>query len=252
MDPRISTARTVGFVGAVTDHLDELVSPGGIAGLTIEEPVVAANREADKLKAAGRRHRRAAGPRGCHHHGAVIGHRPGVRLRRDRQRRGRQHRRDHLRPHPPGLQPLDPGAAMDRSGASRHQPTRRLGRSVRLQPQPAVVHRRPGSKRSARGAARTYCRWSATSPTTPATYTPNYPADPATAAIVATAVANSAVSRCCALSGEIDGPFNRAKLGQRHHREPRRRIDSRQPGRGSAAQSKPTNQRSSAVRRSPS
>jgi len=32
---------TVGFVGAVTDHLDELVSPGGIAGLTIEEPVVA-------------------------------------------------------------------------------------------------------------------------------------------------------------------------------------------------------------------
>jgi 5'-nucleotidase len=43
----------VGFVGAVTDHLDELVSPAGIAGLLIEEPVVAANRHADELKAAG-------------------------------------------------------------------------------------------------------------------------------------------------------------------------------------------------------
>src|SRR5690606_26287344 len=36
-----------------TDHLDELVSPDGIAGLHIEEPVVAANREAARLKAAG-------------------------------------------------------------------------------------------------------------------------------------------------------------------------------------------------------
>jgi 5'-nucleotidase len=43
----------VGFVGAVTDHLAELVSPAGIAGLNIEPPVVAANRTADELKAAG-------------------------------------------------------------------------------------------------------------------------------------------------------------------------------------------------------
>ena len=43
----------VGFVGAVTDHLSELVSPAGIVGLTIEPPVVAANRTADELKAAG-------------------------------------------------------------------------------------------------------------------------------------------------------------------------------------------------------
>jgi 5'-nucleotidase len=43
----------VGFVGAVTDHLGELVSPAGIQGLTIEPPVVAANRSADALKAAG-------------------------------------------------------------------------------------------------------------------------------------------------------------------------------------------------------
>ncbi len=43
----------VGFIGAVTDHLNELVSPAGIAGLQIESPVVAANRDADKLKAQG-------------------------------------------------------------------------------------------------------------------------------------------------------------------------------------------------------
>jgi 5'-nucleotidase len=43
----------VGFVGAVTDHLPELVSPAGLTGLTIEPPVVAANREADEMKAAG-------------------------------------------------------------------------------------------------------------------------------------------------------------------------------------------------------
>ncbi|WP_430868066.1 5'-nucleotidase C-terminal domain-containing protein [Demequina aurantiaca] len=44
---------TVGFVGAVTDQLDELVSPAGIEGLTIEEPYVAANRSAAQLKADG-------------------------------------------------------------------------------------------------------------------------------------------------------------------------------------------------------
>jgi 5'-nucleotidase len=40
---------TVGFVGAVTAELPALVSPAGIANLTIEQPVVAANRVADQL-----------------------------------------------------------------------------------------------------------------------------------------------------------------------------------------------------------
>ncbi len=40
---------TVGFVGAVTDELAGLVSPAGIANLTIEPPVVAANRVAGQL-----------------------------------------------------------------------------------------------------------------------------------------------------------------------------------------------------------
>jgi 5'-nucleotidase len=40
---------TIGFVGAVTDELPSLVSPDGIAGITVEAPVVAANRVADQL-----------------------------------------------------------------------------------------------------------------------------------------------------------------------------------------------------------
>jgi 5'-nucleotidase len=43
----------VGFVGAVTEHLPELVSPAGLTGLVIESPVVAANRTAAALKAGG-------------------------------------------------------------------------------------------------------------------------------------------------------------------------------------------------------
>jgi 5'-nucleotidase len=43
----------VGFIGAVTDHLDELVSPAGIAQLEVEEPHIAANRSAEVLEAEG-------------------------------------------------------------------------------------------------------------------------------------------------------------------------------------------------------
>jgi 5'-nucleotidase len=43
----------VGFIGAVTEHLDELVSPAGIADLEIEDIVTATNREAAALKTAG-------------------------------------------------------------------------------------------------------------------------------------------------------------------------------------------------------
>jgi len=43
----------VGFIGAVTEHLDELVSPAGIEGVEIEDIVTATNREADALTAAG-------------------------------------------------------------------------------------------------------------------------------------------------------------------------------------------------------
>ena len=40
---------TIGFVGAVTDELPSLVSPGGISGIDVGSPVEAANRVADQL-----------------------------------------------------------------------------------------------------------------------------------------------------------------------------------------------------------
>ncbi|MGA8256454.1 MAG: bifunctional UDP-sugar hydrolase/5'-nucleotidase, partial [Nocardioides sp.] len=43
----------VGFVGAVTEHLPELVSPGGIADIEVTDIVAAVNTEADKLKTEG-------------------------------------------------------------------------------------------------------------------------------------------------------------------------------------------------------
>lgn len=44
-----SKSVSVGFVGAVTDELPTLVSPAGIAGITVGSPVDAANRVADQL-----------------------------------------------------------------------------------------------------------------------------------------------------------------------------------------------------------
>ena len=50
---------TVGFVGAVTEHLPELVSPGGIEGLTVTDIVDATNEQA--LLALGEREARHLG-----------------------------------------------------------------------------------------------------------------------------------------------------------------------------------------------
>lgn len=44
---------TVGFVGAVTEHLDELVNPDGIQGLVTTDIVTATNEEAAELRADG-------------------------------------------------------------------------------------------------------------------------------------------------------------------------------------------------------
>ena len=40
----------VGFVGAVTEHLPELVSPAGIADIQVTDIVQAVNEEADELR----------------------------------------------------------------------------------------------------------------------------------------------------------------------------------------------------------
>ena len=95
----------VGFVGAVTEHLPELVSPGGIADIEVTDIVDAANAEADELKADGADIvvllvHEGAGGTDC----ATIGRRPDVRLRQDHHRRRRERRRDRVRPHPPRVQ----------------------------------------------------------------------------------------------------------------------------------------------------
>lgn len=43
----------VGFVGAVTEHLPELVSPGGISNIQVTDIASAVNKEADALKSSG-------------------------------------------------------------------------------------------------------------------------------------------------------------------------------------------------------
>ena len=48
-----ASAVQVGFVGAVTEHLPELVSPAGIADLEVTDIVTAVNEEADALEAEG-------------------------------------------------------------------------------------------------------------------------------------------------------------------------------------------------------
>ena len=51
--PDIGDDVKVGFIGAVTEHLPELVSPAGIQGLQVTDVVNAVNAEATALKAAG-------------------------------------------------------------------------------------------------------------------------------------------------------------------------------------------------------
>ena len=106
----------------VTDILDRRPTPGG-----------------QRPQGRGRRHRHPARPRGRGDHGVRLRGRPGLGLRQDRQRRQQRHRRDHLRPHAPRLQPRGPGAGVGRAGPGRHQAPGRLGGSVRLQPEPAAV-----------------------------------------------------------------------------------------------------------------
>ena len=83
---------TIGFVGAVTDELPSLVSPAGIADITVGDPAEAVNRVADQLSDGNEaerrgRHRRPARARGCGDDRHRVGDRPGLALRQDRARR---------------------------------------------------------------------------------------------------------------------------------------------------------------------
>ena len=77
----------VGFVGAVTEHLPELVCPGGIEDIMVTDIVQRDQRGGQRPQGGRRRHRRAARPRGRGHHGLRLRGRPGLGLRQDRQRR---------------------------------------------------------------------------------------------------------------------------------------------------------------------
>ncbi len=107
----------MGFVGAVTEHLPALVSPGGIADIQVTDIVEAVNEEADDLKAEGADIvvmlvHEGSGTTDC----TDMADDPTSDFGIDHQRRQRQHRRDRLRPHPPGVQLLLPGG---RAGPGR-------------------------------------------------------------------------------------------------------------------------------------
>ena len=208
----------VGFVGAVTDHLPELVSPAGIDGLTIEAPVVAANREADKLKAAGADvvillvHEGAAttdisaATDPASDMGRIVN---GADENIDAIISGHTHLAyNHAIPVP----------GVDRRGPPGHHPPGGLGRPVRLQPEPAAVQGRPEAARSSGSPQKIL---PLTTTTSAPSYTPNYPADPAVQAIV-----DKAVADCRGARGGRTRPDQRplqpGQAGQRHHREPRR------------------------------
>ncbi len=186
---------TVGFVGAVTDHLDELVSPGGIAGLTIEEPVVAANREADKLKAAGADivvllvHEGAtttalsSATDPASDFGEIVNN---ADANIDAIISGHTHLAyNHSIP---VQQWIDQGRAVtNRPVVSAGQYGYNLNQ---------LLFSVDPDTSSLLGVQQNLLPLVTTNPTTPPTYTANYPADPATASIVATAVTTSDVSRC--------------------------------------------------------
>ncbi len=103
----------VGFIGAVTEQLPELVSPAGISTLTVAPIVSSVNAVADALSDGDESNGEADVDRAPRARGPGIA-RPGrlhrrLGLRHDRLRRRRQRRRDLLRAHPPGVRPPDPG-----------------------------------------------------------------------------------------------------------------------------------------------
>ena len=104
----------VGYVGAVTEHLPELVSPGGISTIHVTDIVTEVNAAAGRPEGRRRRRDRHAGARGRSQH-QLREHRcarPGDGLRVDRPGSERQHRRDRVGPHPPRLQLLVRGAGL--------------------------------------------------------------------------------------------------------------------------------------------
>ena len=127
----------VGFVGAVTEELPGLVSPGGIADIDVEGIVDSVNTEAADLVAEG-----ADLVVMLVHEGAPTTNCATMNQRRHGVGRHRQHRlarrrRHRVRAHAPRVQLLVPGRAMGDRGSGRDRTPGRLRRPVRHEPQPA-------------------------------------------------------------------------------------------------------------------
>ena len=105
-----------------------LVSPAGIADIKVTDIVDEANAAADELKADGADVVVLLVHEGRRRPLRAVGDRPELGLRPDRQRCRRRRRRDRLRPHPPGVQLLVPGAGLDREGV--RSPSARWSRPV--------------------------------------------------------------------------------------------------------------------------
>ena len=203
----------VGFVGAVTDNLPELVSPGGIVGLKIEKEALAANRTADQLKSQGADlvvllvHEGAtttalsSATDPTSDFGQIVN---GVNANIDAIISGHTHLAyNHSIP---VQQWIDEGRAVT------SRPVVSAGQYGTNLNQLLFTVSVDGANVSLTGVTQNLLPLMGPLPTTPVTYTPNYPSDAQTAAIVTTAVADAEGLGAVTL-GRIAAPFNRAKLG---------------------------------------
>ena len=211
----------VGFVGAVTEDLP-------VAGRRRRHRRHRGDRHRRRHQRGGRPTSRPRAPTSscCSSTRAPAARRspsatdPGTAFGEHRQRRQPRRRRDRLRSHPPGLQPLRPGAGMGDRGSRGDRASRRLGRPVRREPQPARLH---GRQRHRRGPGEDPGRSS------PFGAASRPRGDAATQAIVNDANAKAAVLGAQPL-GKIEAGFSRAKFVDGAG-EPRWRVHAGQPGR---------------------
>ena len=205
----------VGFVGAVTEHLPELVSPAGISEITVTDIVTEVNAAADDLEADGADvivllvHEGAAGT-DCatmdddptSDFGSII---TGVDDNIDAIVSGHTHLAYNCSFSVPGWV-ADTRPVTERPVVSAGQYGMALNQLV------FTVDTATGEVQAKTQALLNLqsCTSNCTPPATPV-WTPNFPADSATAAIVAAAVANAAVLGAQPL-GNLGGPFFRGKL----------------------------------------
>ncbi len=163
----------VGFVGAVTEHLPELVSPDGIADIEVTDIVAETNAAATELKDEGVDIVDPAGPRGCGDDRST----PRRSTRPPTSARSSTASTPTSTRSSPGTRtwPTTTGSrcTVGATGPRGHQASGRLGGSVRLQPQPAALPRR--RRRPVRCSASARGSWRCRPPTALATSPPNYP-----------------------------------------------------------------------------